>query len=198
MADRSRRAGILGWFRSERSQSMTEFALIAPLLVLFIFMIVDFGRGIYYYVTLQQAVQEGARVAVRHSSPLPSDATVEQAVQQHAIATFLANPCRNGPVYVSGQVPPPNQGWIFITQPQSSSQPLTSQQMAPNVPPNAPGGEPRNDNPGGGCSSVNPAAGNAGLQVTIRYNFVPLTPLIQQVTANSIILTAYCVYRTEY
>jgi len=186
------------WFRSERSQSMTEFALIAPLLLLFIFGIVDFGRGIYYYVTLQQAVQEGARVAIRDSSPLPSDATVEKAVQDHAIATFLANPCRNGPIYVSGQVPPANQGWIFITQPQSTSQPLSAVQDIASVPPNAPGGESRNPTPGGSCSAINPATQNTALQVTIRYNFVPLTPIIQQVTANSIILTAYTVYRTEY
>lgn len=185
------------WFRSERSQSMTEFALIAPLLLLFIFAIVDFGRGIYTYITLQQAVQEGARVAVRDSSPLPTDATVEQAVQQHAIATFLANPCRNGPVYVTGQIPPANEGWIFITQPQSPSQPLTTVQDIVTVPPNAPGGEPRNPS-SGSCSAINPASQNTALQVTIRYNFVPLTPLVGQLTANSIILTAYTVYRTEY
>jgi len=190
-------AGLRAFFRSERSQSMTEFALIAPLLLLFIFMIVDFGRGIYYYVTIQQAVQEGARVAVRASSPLPSDDTVEKAVQQHAIATFLANPCRNGPIYVNGQVPPPNQGWIFITQPQSASQPLTAVQDILTVPPNAPGGEPRNP-ASASCSAINPASQNTALQVTVRYNFVPLTPLVQQFTANSIILTAYTVYRTEY
>jgi len=185
------------WFRSERSQSMTEFALIAPLLLLFIFGIVDFGRGIYYYVTMQQAVQEGARAAIRDSSPLPNDALVEQAVSSHAVATFLANPCRNGPIYVTGQVPPPNQGWIFITQPQSASQPLTQVQDINSVPPNAPGGEPRNPS-AGSCSAINPASQNTAIQVTIRYNFVPLTPVIQQLTKNSIILTAFTVYRTEY
>jgi TadE-like protein len=188
---------VPAFVRSQRSQSMTEFALILPLLLVFIFGMLDFGRGIYYYVTLQQAVQEGARVAVRYSSPLPNDATVEQAVQAHAVATFLANPCRNGPIYVSGQVPPPNQGWIFITQPQSASQPLTTVQDINSVPPNAPGSEPRNP-VSGSCSAINPAAQNTALQVTIRYNFVPLTPIIQQLAANSIILTAYAVYRTEY
>lgn len=181
---------------SQRSQSMTEFALILPLLLVFIFGMVDFGRGIYYYVTMQQAVQEGARVAIRDSPTLPSDATVEQAVQAHAVATFLANPCRNGPIY-TGQIPPANQGWIFITQPQSATQPLTTVQDQFTVPPNAPGGEPRNPN-SASCSAINPATQNTALQVTIRYNFVPLTPIIQQLTANSIILTAYTVYRTEY
>jgi hypothetical protein len=186
---------IPAFLRSERSQSMTEFALILPLLLVFIFGILDFGRGIYYYVTMQQAVQEGARAAVRYSSPLPNDAAVEQAVQAHAVATFLANPCKNGPIYVSGQVPPPNEGWIFISQPQSAAEPLTQIQATP--PPNAPGQEFRSGTVGG-CSAINPATQNTPLQVTIRYNFVPLTPIIQQLTANSIILTAYAVYRTEY
>jgi Flp pilus assembly protein TadG len=188
---------VPAFLRSQRSQSMTEFALILPLLLVFIFGITDFGRGIYYYVTMQQAVQEGARVAIRDSKTLPNDAAVEQAVQAHAVATFLANPCRNGPIYVSGQFPPPNQGWIFITQPQSAAQPLTAVQDINSVPPNAPGGEMRNPS-SGSCSAINPASQNTALQVTIRYNFVPLTPVIQQLTANSIILTAYTVYRTEY
>jgi len=190
-----RRGVTRRWFRSERSQSMVEFSLIAPILLLFIFAIVDFGRGIYYYVTIQQAVNEGARAAVRDSSPLPNDAIVEAAVSQHAIATFLANPCRNGPIYVAGQVPPPNQGWIYITQAQSPAQPLTAVQSSP--PPNAPGGEPRNP-VAGSCSAINPASQNAALQVTVRYNFVPLTPLVSQFSANSIVLVAYTVYRTEY
>ena len=110
-------------------------------------------------------------------------------------ATFLANPCRNGPIYVPGQVPPANEGWIFITQPQSSSQPLSAIQANP--PPNAPGGEPQSGQ-AGNCSAINPASQNAALQITVRYNFVPLTPFVRQFTANSIILTAYTVYRTEY
>jgi hypothetical protein len=186
---------LVGYFKSQRSQSMTEFALISPILFLFIFGIVDFGRGIYYYVTLQQAVNEGARAAVRWSQPLPNDTDVEGAVKTHAIATFLANPCRNGPIYVTGQVPPPNQGWIYITQPQSTD-PLTTVEATPTAP-NAPGGETRAAG-SGGCSGVEPASGNEPLQVTIRYNFVPLTPLMDRLIGNNIVLTAYTVYRTEY
>jgi len=40
----------------QRSQSMVEFAIVAPLLLLLLFGIVDFGRVIYIYVTLNQAV----------------------------------------------------------------------------------------------------------------------------------------------
>jgi len=46
---------------------MTEFAIIAPVILLLTFGIIDFGRGLYFYITLQQAANEGARVAVRAS-----------------------------------------------------------------------------------------------------------------------------------
>ena len=55
------------YFRSERSQGLTEFAIIAPVILLLTFGIIDFGRALYLYITLQQAANEGARVAVRAS-----------------------------------------------------------------------------------------------------------------------------------
>ena len=58
---------LVSWFRSQRSQGITEFALIAPVILLMTFGIIDFGRGLYFYITLQQAANEGARVAVRAS-----------------------------------------------------------------------------------------------------------------------------------
>ena len=50
----------------------------------------------------------------------------------------------------------------------------------------------------GSCSATNPAHDHSPLQVTIRYNFVPITPLIRQITANGIIISAAATYRTEY
>ena len=43
------------YFRSQRSQGLTEFAIIAPVILLLTFGIIDFGRGLYFYITLQQA-----------------------------------------------------------------------------------------------------------------------------------------------
>ena len=59
------RERLTKWFRSQKSQGLTEFALIAPIILLLTFGIIDFGRGLYFYITLQQAANEGARVAVR-------------------------------------------------------------------------------------------------------------------------------------
>jgi len=176
---------------AERSQSMVEFALIAPILILLVFGVIDFGRLIYTYATLNQAVNEGARTAIRDSAVLPSNADVQTAVRQHAVDVSLANPCPNGPI--TSAVPPPNQGWIYITEP---NPPATAEPLSPSLQ-DAPGGQMWALS-NGSCSATNPAHDHAQLQVTIRYNFVPFTPLIQQVTANHIVISAAAVYQTEY
>ncbi|TMC10817.1 MAG: pilus assembly protein [Chloroflexi bacterium] len=170
---------------------MVEFALVAPLLLLLMFGIIDFGRVIYTYVTLNQAVNEGARVAIRDSPLLPTNAAVEAAVKVHAVDVVLANPCPNGPI--TSAAPPANQGWIYITEPDP---PTTPEALSPTLE-DAPGGEPW-ANARGSCSATNPAHAHAPLQVTIYYNFVPFTPLIRQVTANNIIISAAATYSTEY
>ncbi len=204
---------LLTWFRSQRSQGMTEFAIIAPVLLLITFGIIDFGRGLYFYITLQQAANEGARVAVRASDFIdangvgcappayvhcwPTDADVAAAVQVHAVTEVLANPCPNGPIPNGGnplgspQLPPSNTGWIFITDPSAAGNP----------PPTANG--PRGGlgtlpPPGPGCYAIQPAVGNEPIKVTLWFNFQPLTPIIQQVVGNNIVITAYAVYRAEY
>jgi TadE-like protein len=176
--------------RSQRSQSMVEFAIVAPLLLLLIFGIVDFGRVIYVYITLNQAVNEAARVAIRDSPLLPTNADVENAARIHAVDVRLANPCPNGPITTA--TPPANQGWIYITEP---NPPSTVESLSPSLE-NAPGGQMwAFDN--GTCSATNPASNHAPLQVTIRYNFAPITPFIQQFV-NNIVIVAGAVYRTEY
>jgi Flp pilus assembly protein TadG len=63
-------------FRSERGQSMTEFALVLPVLVLILFSIIQFGIAFNHYITLTDAVRAGARKAAvaRHLSD-PEGAT---------------------------------------------------------------------------------------------------------------------------
>ena len=180
---------------AQSSQTIVEFAIIAPVLLFLIFGVVDFGRVIYTYATINQAVNEGARTAIRASSQLPTDSDVENAVKRHAVDVSLANPCPNGPI-LSSSTPPANQGWIYITEPDA---PASIETLSPALE-NAPGGTPwafhaNNDT---NCSATNPAHDHAPLQITIRYNFVPFTPLIQQVTANHIIISASATYKTEY
>jgi TadE-like protein len=197
MTDRAR--------RSQRSQGMTEFALIAPVLLLLIFAVVDFGRGLYIYTTLQAAANEGARTAVRASYYIdpsgtrhqwPTDADVANSVQAHAAAMNLpVNACPNGLLPNGGNpqgsalLPAPNQGWIFITDPSPDGSGV------PNGPRGGLGTLPA---PVGGCRAITPAVGNEPIKVTLWYNFQPITPIIQQVVGNRIIISAFAVYRAEY
>ena len=180
--------------KSQRSQGLTEFALVAPILFLLLFGIVDFGRAIYVYVTIQQAANEGARVAIIGEPPDYLQATnlqVITAVQKHAIDATLGDPCPNGPI-PSSPNPPVNSGYVYVTAyPPSSS-------YEPSPRPNAPGNEHgTNPNPGT-CDAVNDASGNIPLQVTIYYSFQPVTPLLQKVLSGHVIFSAWAVYSTEY
>ena len=177
--------------RGQRSQSMVEFALVAPLLLVLLFGIVDFGRVIYVYITINQAVNEGARAAIADSPLLPTNADVESAVKRHAVDVSLANPCPNGPITTA--TPPQNQGWVYITEPDP---PATPETLSPTLQ-DAPGGQLWGFSTGS-CSATNAAHDHAPLQITIRYNFVPFTPLIRQWAANNIIISAAAVYSTEY
>ena len=64
----------------ERGQSVLEFALMAPFIFLFLFVIVDFGTALDRRITLQHAVREGARITAVEVDPAAGiDATVDQA-----------------------------------------------------------------------------------------------------------------------
>lgn len=54
--------------RNDRGQSLVEFALTLPMLLVVMFMITEFGRALYQYNVMAQASREGARTAVVGSS----------------------------------------------------------------------------------------------------------------------------------
>jgi Flp pilus assembly protein TadG len=66
-------------FRSERGQSLTEFALVLPLLVVLLFGIIQFGITFNNYISLTDAVRAGARkgAVARHLDD-PVGSTVAQ------------------------------------------------------------------------------------------------------------------------
>lgn len=47
--------------REQPAQTLIEFALLLPLLLLIVFFILDFGRAVYYYSALFNGAREGAR-----------------------------------------------------------------------------------------------------------------------------------------
>ena len=50
-------------FGGKRGQSLVEFALILPVLMILVFGIIDFGMGLRSYISLTNATREGARFA---------------------------------------------------------------------------------------------------------------------------------------
>jgi Flp pilus assembly protein TadG len=175
--------------KRQESQALIEFALVSPVLLLLVFGIIDIGRAVFYYDTLNHAAREGARTAVRASSTLPTNADVLNTVTQQMVGAPVSEPCPQGPV-TSAQ-PPANTAWVYVTEPN----PPASLESSP--PMNAPGGEyPAAAT--GSCSAVNPASANAPLQVTLRFNLILVTPIISQATANHILLSAASIFRTEY
>ena len=175
--------------KAQESQALIEFALVSPVLLLLIFGILDLGRAVFYYDTLSHAAREGARAAVRASQALPTNADVLGTVSQQLVGAPVSEPCPQGPV--TSALPPANTAWVYVTEPNPPGS------AESNPPMNAPGGE-YPAAAAGACSAVNPAAGNVPLQVTLRFNLVLITPIISQVTADHILLTAAAIFRTEY
>jgi hypothetical protein len=175
--------------RGQRSQALIEFALVSPVLLMLLFGIVDIGRAVFYFDTVNHAAREGARTAVRASNGLPTNADVLASVTSQLIGAPVSSPCPQGPVTTA--TPPDNTAWLYITQP---NPPATIQTTPP---PNAPGGE-YSAVATGSCSAVNPAGGHQPLQVTLRFNLVLITPVVAQATANRIVITAAAIFRTEY
>ncbi|MGE5589961.1 MAG: TadE/TadG family type IV pilus assembly protein [Bacillota bacterium] len=66
--------------RDQRGQSVVEFALVVPILLLLVLGIMEFGRAYSTNLSLQNAVREGARLAVTGST----DAQVVQRVRDAA------------------------------------------------------------------------------------------------------------------
>jgi hypothetical protein len=70
---------------------MAEFALVAPLLLVIIFGIIDFGRAIFYYSQIQNAVNEGARVAAQ-GYPIAASDTANTCPASGTISPYVP-PC---------------------------------------------------------------------------------------------------------
>jgi Flp pilus assembly protein TadG len=70
-----------------RGQSLVEFALILPLFLLVLFGIIDLGRGVYAYNTIQNAAREAVRVAIVDQN---EDVILAKA-QKHAVGLGLTD-----------------------------------------------------------------------------------------------------------
>jgi len=79
---------------NERGTALVEFALIAPLLFLLIFGIIDFGRALNYYNETTQLAGQGARAAAVNRNP---DGTAlntanKFSIQQQLVTKYTGQP----------------------------------------------------------------------------------------------------------
>jgi Flp pilus assembly protein TadG len=68
--------------REQRGQTMTEFALILPILVLLLLAVIQFGIAFNHYLTVTDAARAGARKAVvsrQTSNPVGTTVTAVRA-----------------------------------------------------------------------------------------------------------------------
>lgn len=70
--------GPVGFFSrlrsEERGQGVIEFAMVLPLLAILVFVMIDFGKAVYYYIDLTHVANEGARIAAVSAATMPGGA----------------------------------------------------------------------------------------------------------------------------
>ena len=91
------RGRLRAFRRDQRGTALVEFALIAPLLFLLLFGIIDFGRALDYYNQVTQLAGQGARAAVVNRNPDGTAITSGFSLQNQLATQYTAQPeLKNG------------------------------------------------------------------------------------------------------
>jgi len=172
---------------------MVEFAVVAPVLFLMLFLLIDFGRLVYTYGAISWATREGARLA----SLIPqqySDCAILQRVESVGRGFPItadpnsvkgnSDPNASPPGPVAPTPPLPGQGFVYIYPAVAASPPDAGANCN-----GVPAGLPR---PQAGGT---PPLRNVAVQV--QYGYQPLIPLISSFVPN-ITVRIISVVRTEY
>src|SRR5437588_393281 len=103
--------------RDQRGTALVEFALIAPLLFLLIFGIVDFGRALDYYNQLTQLAGQGARAASVNRNPdgSPLSTSNQFSIQQQLATTYTTQPeLQRGIIVCITHVPTSSEPYVTV------------------------------------------------------------------------------------
>jgi len=73
--------------RSDAGQTLVEFSLVLPIMLLMLFALVDFGRGFYSWLVLTNATREGARVGATQATA----AAIQQKVLDTSAGLDMAH-----------------------------------------------------------------------------------------------------------
>lgn len=113
---------------ARRGQSLVEFALVLPILLLLSVMVFDFGRVVYYSSALHNAAREGARYGIVH----PNDVSgMKQTAIDYAIGLGLnfTDVDVDLPIPDPSQSYPPPQVTVTVTYDFYPATPLASNFM---------------------------------------------------------------------
>ncbi len=166
---------------------MVEFALVAPLLVMMIFLMIDFGRLVYTYGAISWATREGARLASLKPQVKTDCAILQRVVEvgrgfpltpdPNSIAGN-ADPNNPGSSSIKPTTPPPGQGYVYIYPAVAPSYPQLPNNCA-------------------GTQTRKTSSQFLDVAVQVQYSYVPLIPLISSFVPNIQVRTI-SVVQTEF
>lgn len=160
------RRQLLAWRRSpQESQSFVEFALLAPVFLLIVFLAIDIGRLLYTYSAISSAARDGARTASLQAA-LYSDCEIVREVELVGQGfpvvmdpnSLVGNSDPNNPAgTLQPSTPPVNVGYAYIWPAVATADPVDSN-----------------------CSSNTKRAVSQSVKhvsVQVSYHFTPITPI---------------------
>src|ERR1700694_4566912 len=165
------------WVRSQRSQALVEFAMVAPIFLIVIFAAIDISRLLYVYTAISSAARDGARTA-SFQQAIYSDCQIIQEVELVGQGfpvrmdpnSIVGNSDPNNPSGpLQPSTPPPNVGYAYIWPAVATANP-----------------------PDTNCSSSQQPAVSPSVKhvaVEVQYHVVPLLPFVNQFAGNIIVKT---------
>jgi Flp pilus assembly protein TadG len=78
--------------QDERGAAVVEFALVAPLLLMMVLGIAEFGRAYHVQTTLSQAAREGVRVMALQNDPAAAVAATRAAAPDLTLTNITVTP----------------------------------------------------------------------------------------------------------
>ena len=101
----------------ERGQSLLEFAMVLPILLLLAIGTIEFGRAYYQYNTLSKAVRQGARYMSMHAYT-SAEQTIAQRMAIYGNAAGTGSPCLPGLTTSNIVITPRNGGTTLAAPPE--------------------------------------------------------------------------------
>lgn len=88
------------WWRrlreTDAGQTLVEFSLILPIMLIMLFALVDFGRGFYTWLVITNAAREGARAGATQADGAAIDAKVYDAFCEPYPSNCSLDPAKLG------------------------------------------------------------------------------------------------------